>query len=225
MGFIAAYQDEKMTKLKSSGVFEPLPPGTASRGRDNYALFGVLRTKPGRADSPPTLSMSCSDKIARWNVLGIQGALGSNLLSPIYISHIIIGEVNENLWGDIKVDCERALWGRLDVRGMWQGSITYSDYAMAHHPKLGLPQGFSVHRPEVLFTSTPFIFSKCSIEPSKAAGNRSFNECDFASVIRGTFNSFSDSSMLDCRFDIFTPGINQRTQAWCAPKTSVQEIV
>lgn len=36
--------------------------------------------------------MSCSDKFAKWNILGIQGSLLMNfLLRPIYISHFIIG--------------------------------------------------------------------------------------------------------------------------------------
>lgn len=37
--------------------------------------------------------MSCSDKLAKWIILGIQGSLLMNFLSkPVYICHIIIGK-------------------------------------------------------------------------------------------------------------------------------------
>ncbi|KAF8974701.1 hypothetical protein BDZ97DRAFT_1774944 [Flammula alnicola] len=88
--YVSTVPYEEMAALKNSSAFPDLHPTAASRGRDNYARLGVLRTKPGRADSPPTLCMSCSDKIA----------------------------VPKDLRDVIHEDCERALWKRLsEIQG------------------------------------------------------------------------------------------------------------
>ncbi|KAM3967159.1 LOW QUALITY PROTEIN: adenosine deaminase, tRNA-specific 1 [Aphomia sociella] len=55
----------------------------------NYHLVGQVRTKP---EGDHTLSVSCSDKIAKWIHLGLQGRLlDMCLINPIYISSIIFG--------------------------------------------------------------------------------------------------------------------------------------
>jgi len=90
--------------------------------------------------------MSCSDKIARWNVLGIQGALASRMLSPVYIHTIIIGEVEVDMQNTVRADCERAFSRRL-------GEMTASR----------LPVDFRLNVPSIAFTSRPFVHSRTSL--------------------------------------------------------------
>ncbi|XP_027838823.2 tRNA-specific adenosine deaminase 1 isoform X1 [Aphis gossypii] len=62
---------------------DPRLPGAA------YHAVGAVRTKPGRGDR--TLSVSCSDKLLRWCSSGIQGALLSLFVEPVYLSSLTIG--------------------------------------------------------------------------------------------------------------------------------------
>ncbi|CAO3598428.1 unnamed protein product [Absidia cylindrospora] len=127
----------KRQKALSSTVTSPTLQ--FQRGRYDYEKLGILRTKPGRLDSEPSLCMSCSDKLARWNVLGIQSAMLSHIFHPIYLNSIVIGDLFE------KNSLERALYGRLS---------TLKD----------LPSPYKLHRPTINATDIPFQYSKSALE-------------------------------------------------------------
>lgn len=71
-------------KPVSGEIEDPRGPGC------NYHVTGSLRNKPGRGEA--TISMSCSDKIAKWNAVGCLGGLLSHFVTnPIYFQSIVLG--------------------------------------------------------------------------------------------------------------------------------------
>uniref|UniRef100_A0AAY4AM43 Double-stranded RNA-specific adenosine deaminase n=1 Tax=Denticeps clupeoides TaxID=299321 RepID=A0AAY4AM43_9TELE len=74
-------------------------------------------------------TMSCSDKILRWNVLGLQGALLSHFLHPVYLSSITLGYLYSH--GHLT----RAVCCRLGRDG--------DQFAKS------LPKGYTLNHPEV----------------------------------------------------------------------------
>jgi len=120
-------------------------PGEGNRGKLRSKIESGMGTVPlpeekklqtwdGVMSGERLLTMSCSDKILQWNVVGVQGSLLSHWLRPIYFTSITVGSRFH------PEHVKRALYGR--VGG-------------ASNLALELPFEYRLNEPPLLATTSP----------------------------------------------------------------------
>ncbi|KAM9607535.1 tRNA-specific adenosine deaminase 1 isoform 1-T1 [Trichechus inunguis] len=133
----------------------PGEAGDSGKPGPEYHQVGLLRVKPGRGDR--TCSMSCSDKLARWNVVGCQGALLMHFLEePIYLSALVIGKCPYS-----QEVMQRALIGR--CRNV-----------------SALPKGFGVQELKIQQSDLLFEQSRCAVQAKRTDSPGRFVPCGAA---------------------------------------------
>lgn len=106
-------------------------PELALLGRACFDQLGVVRRKPARADAPPSLSKSCSDKLALRQCTSLLSSPAALLVSPagVYLSSLVLPESQFSA-----VACERCFsaQGRLaplgEVESEWEGGFVFRPF-------------------------------------------------------------------------------------------------
>ncbi|KAI1803489.1 adenosine deaminase/editase [Daldinia bambusicola] len=80
------------TSTSSASAASPLPPLPPLPGRAYFSRLGVVRRKPARSDAPPTLSKSCSDKLALRQCLSLLSSAAALLVRPrdVYVHALVL---------------------------------------------------------------------------------------------------------------------------------------
>lgn len=198
MAYTADHQNEEDAAYYSAIPTLGLEEGAVARGRMNYMKLGSIRTKPGvllkfvfvtshtiagRADAASTSSLSCSDKIATYTFLGVQGGLLANIMQPVYIDSIVIGGVKDGHEKYVS-ECYRSLYLRLKKSTesvLPGGCLTVESRSICKHNHSETDYRF--HKPVIGFTDIPFYHAKEEVQArSKGVNAQPAMHCERPTV-------------------------------------------
>jgi tRNA-specific adenosine deaminase 1 len=162
--------------IKSQELGHNLP------GRGYFAQLGIVRRKPARGDAPPTLSKSCSDKLALKQCTSLLSSLAALFVSPenVYLHSLILPES-----GYSAMACERAFseHGRMKpfAGRQWPGGYSYKPFQVATtRNDFSYSKAMAKSRSEIVTASNVAAYWTChgvdeSLIGGVLSGNKAFN--------------------------------------------------
>jgi tRNA-specific adenosine deaminase 1 len=137
----------------TSSSISPSSQPSLLHGRGYFSALGQVRGKPSRPDAPPTLSKSCSDKLALKQSTSLLSSLTSLLISPqnAYLSSLILPSSQYS-----EIACTRSFssTGRL---APLQGKTWGGGYAFREFKILTTEKEFSYSRRQLLRTGEKLV--------------------------------------------------------------------
>ena len=87
-----AVPSQPKPSVESTASAETVAEPSSLRGRGFFSELGIVRRKPSRSDAPPTLSKSCTDKIAQTQFLSLLSCTTSLVVHPgnAYVKSLVI---------------------------------------------------------------------------------------------------------------------------------------
>jgi len=125
---MAAQEDASPWEVPSPAAAESVS-GTESNlpGRAYFSQLGVVRRKPARGDAPPTLSKSCSDKLALKQCTSLLSSLTSLFINPanVYVDTLVLPRSQYS-----PTACERAFSAQGRMKALngrqWSGGYSFN---------------------------------------------------------------------------------------------------
>ncbi|KJR82668.1 tRNA-specific adenosine deaminase 1 [Sporothrix schenckii 1099-18] len=150
-------------------------------GRGFFSRLGTVRRKPGRADAPPTLSKSCSDKLALRQCTTLLSGLATLLITPstgLYLRSVVLPSSQYSETG-----CRRCFSAETDVgrlapvaERIWPRPYAFVPFAVK---TTDLEFAFSTRHPSMISTKN------ASSNLAVAWTLNGINECLVNGVLRG----------------------------------------
>lgn len=145
-------------------------PALLLLGRACFSHLGVVRRKPARPDAPPTLSKSCSDKLALRQCTSLLSSVTSLLVSPrggVYLSSLV---VPASQFSETAV--ERCFSPRGRMAGVQEGAGRDGEGRRRRRRRSRWQGGYVFWPFEVRTTGLEFAFSRRGAGEGRGDGDR-----------------------------------------------------